>query len=53
MSDPMHAMAEASLLALSGELGAPGLSDTVAVERDAYGIPRITANALDDLWFAQ
>ena len=53
MSDPMRAMAEASLFPLDGELVAPGLTDTVTVERDAYGIPRITAAALDDLWFAQ
>ena len=53
MSDPMRAMAEASLFPLDGELDAPGLTDTVTVERDAHGIPRITAASLDDLWFAQ
>src|SRR3954463_12678363 len=53
MSDPMRAMAEASLFSLEGALEAPGLADTVTVERDAYGIPRITAGSLDDLWFAQ
>src|SRR4051812_50201860 len=53
MSDPMRAMAETSLFPLDGELDAPGLSDPVTVERDAYGIPRITAGSLDDLWFAQ
>jgi len=53
MSDPMRAMAEASLFPLDGELDAPGLAGTVTVERDAYGIPRITADSLDDLWFAQ
>jgi penicillin G amidase len=53
MSDPMRAMAEASLFPLDGELSAPGVTDTVTVERDTYGIPRITANSLDDLWFAQ
>src|SRR5262245_14009399 len=53
MSDPMRAMAEASLFPLDGELGAPGLAHTVTVERDAYGIPRITAGSLEDLWFAQ
>src|SRR5262245_59528688 len=52
MSDPMRAMAEASLFPLSGDLSAPGLTDTVTVERDAFGIPRITAASLDDLWFA-
>lgn len=53
MSDPMRAMAEAALFPLDGELSAPGLTDTVTVERDAYGIPRIAAGSLDDLWFAQ
>src|SRR5437870_10157926 len=53
MSDPMRAMAEASLFPLEGALEAPGLADSVTVERDAYGIPRITAASLEDLWFAQ
>ncbi|HJX06775.1 MAG TPA: penicillin acylase family protein [Actinomycetota bacterium] len=53
MSDPMRAMAEASLFPLNGELDAQGLTDAVTVERDAYGVPRITADSLDDLWFAQ
>src|SRR6188472_2236883 len=53
MSDPMRAMAEAALFPLEGELDAPGLTAAVTVERDAYGIPRITAGSLDDLWFAQ
>src|SRR4051794_33094030 len=52
MSDPMRSMAEASLFPLDGELLAPGLAERVTVERDAYGIPRITASSLDDLWFA-
>ena len=30
-----------------------GLGEAVTVERDAYGVPRITAASLDDLWFAQ
>src|SRR3954464_10044950 len=53
MSDPMRSMAESSLFPLDGELDAPGLSDSVTVERDAFGIPRITAASLDGLWFAQ
>jgi penicillin amidase len=53
MSDPMRAMAEAALFPLDGELSAPGLTDSVTIERDAYGIPRIAAGSLDDLWFAQ
>src|SRR3954451_23115697 len=53
MSDPMRAMAEASLFPLNGELDAQGLTDAVTVERDAYGVPRITADSLDDLWFVE
>src|SRR6185312_7332922 len=53
MSDPMRAMAEASLFPLDGDLDTPGLREVVTVERDAYGIPRVTADSLDDLWFAQ
>src|SRR3954466_43698 len=52
MSDPMRSMAEASLFPLDGELLAPGLAERVTVERDADGIPRITASSPDDLWFA-
>jgi penicillin amidase len=53
MSDPMRAMAEAALFPLDGELAVSGLGKAVTVERDAYGVPRITAASLDDLWFAQ
>jgi penicillin amidase len=53
MSDPIRAMAAASLFPVEGELAAPGLTAPVTVERDAYGVPRITAAALEDLWFAQ
>jgi penicillin amidase len=53
MSDPILAMAAASLFPLEGKLTAPGLGAPVTVERDAYGTPRITADSLDDLWFAQ
>ena len=42
----MRAMAEAALFPLDGELEAAGLSDAVTVERDAYGVPRITAASL-------
>src|SRR3954463_12881842 len=52
MSDPMRSMAEASLFPLDGELLAPGLAERVTVERDAYGIPRITASSLDARGFA-
>ncbi len=53
MSEPMRAMAEAALFPLDGELAVGGLGKAVTVERDAYGVPRITAASLDDLWFAQ
>jgi penicillin G amidase len=53
MSDPIRAMAAASLFPLEGELVAPGLVAPITVERDAYGVPRITAASLEDLWFAQ
>jgi penicillin amidase len=53
MSDPIKAMAEASLFPLDGELSVAGLRAPVTVERDAYGTPRITAESLGDLWFAQ
>ena len=53
MSDPIREMAAAALFPLEGEFAAPGLADIVTVERDAYGVPRITAETLEDLWFAQ
>ena len=53
MTDPIRSMAEPSLFPLEGELRAPGLSAPVTVERDAWGVPRITAATTDDLWFAQ
>src|SRR4249920_791524 len=53
MSDPIRAMAEASLFPMDRELTAAGLEAPVTVERDAYGVPRITAESLGDLWFAQ
>ncbi len=53
MSDPIRAMAAASLFPLDGELALDGLTAPVTVERDAWGVPRITASSLDDLWFAQ
>jgi len=53
MGDPITAMAAASLFPLDGELAVGGLGAPVTVERDPYGTPRITADSLDDLWFAQ
>ncbi|MDT0157753.1 penicillin acylase family protein [Microbacterium sp. ARD32] len=37
----------------SGELTTPGLHKSVTVQRDALGIPTITASSTDDLFFAQ
>jgi penicillin amidase len=53
MSDPIRAMAAASLFPEEGALEVDGLAHGVTVERDPWGVPRITASTLDDLWFAQ
>lgn len=53
MSDPIREMAAASLFPSDGELTVDGLAAPVTVERDAWGVPRITASSLEDLWFAQ
>ncbi len=38
---------------LEGEVAVEGLDDAVTVQRDALGIPSITAQSTDDLFFAQ
>ena len=38
---------------LSGTVAVPGLGDDVIVQRDALGIPTITASTTDDLFFAE
>lgn len=38
---------------VDGELALPGLSDEVTIQRDALGIPTITATTSADLFFAQ
>ena len=38
---------------VDGEIAVTGLSDPVTVQRDALGIPTITAESTDDLFFAQ
>lgn len=45
--------AQRSFPALSGEVTASGLDDEVTVQRDALGIPTITASSSHDLFFAQ
>ena len=44
---------QASLPQVDGTLHIQGLADTVHVERDAHGVPSITAASVDDLVFAQ
>jgi penicillin amidase len=51
--DGLRAVAGAALFPTEGELTAPGLAAPVRVRRDAWGVPYIEAEALDDLWFAQ
>ena len=41
-----------SLPQTSGVLRAPGLHREVQIDRDAWGIPRIAASSIDDLFFA-
>ena len=43
----------AALPQLDGTITAKGLSSPVTVLRDAHGVPAITANSLEDLFFAQ
>jgi len=51
--DGLRAVASAALFPTDGELTAPGLAAPVRVRRDAWGVPYIEAETLDDLWFAQ
>ena len=53
MSDQLRAMAAPSLFPLEGELRVPGLQAPTTVRRDRWGTPHITAQSLQDLWFAQ
>jgi penicillin G amidase len=47
------ALAEASLATIEGEIRVPGLAAPVRVVRDAWGVPHIQAESMDDLFFAQ
>ncbi|MCI0636820.1 MAG: penicillin acylase family protein [Actinobacteria bacterium] len=54
--DPMEELrdaARAALPPLEGELRVPGLREPVEVLRDRWGIAYVSANSLEDLWFAQ
>ncbi len=45
--------ARAALPPVEGEVGVTGLSETVEVIRDRWGVPHISAQSLDDLFLAQ
>jgi len=49
----LRAAAAAAAFPTEGELVVPGLRDPVTVRRDAWGVPVIDADSLDDLWFSQ
>ena len=51
--DGLRAGATASAFPLEGELSVPGLQAPVEVLRDRFGVAYISADSLDDLWFAQ
>src|SRR5438552_3964308 len=53
MSDQLREMARPSLFPDEGTLRLPGLDRPVTIRRDPFGVPRIDAETLDDLWFAQ
>lgn len=46
-------MARDALARIDGTVALPGLSDTVEVIRDRYGVPHIYARNVDDLFLAQ
>jgi penicillin G amidase len=51
-NDP-HALAKAALAQIDGDLKVPGLRAPVTVVRDTWGVPHISAQSADDLFFAQ
>ncbi|MGH2673466.1 MAG: penicillin acylase family protein, partial [Actinomycetota bacterium] len=51
--DQLRAAAGAAAFSLDGELTVPGLEAPVEVLRDRHGVAYISAESLDDLWFAQ
>jgi penicillin amidase len=46
-------LAKAALAQIDGEIKAAGLRAPVQVVRDTWGVPHITAQSVDDLFFAQ
>ncbi len=51
--DGLRARAAASAFPVDGELAVPGLRAPAEVLRDRYGVAYISADSLEDLWFAQ
>ncbi len=51
--DALRAQAAASAFPLQGRLEIAGLREDATVRRDAWGVPVIDADSLEDLWFAQ
>ena len=49
----ISALAKASLAEIDGEIKVAGLRAPVQVVRDTWGVPHITAQSTDDLFFAQ
>ncbi len=52
MSDQLKEMARPSLFPEEGTLHLSGLERPVTIRRDPFGVPRVDAESLDDLWFA-
>jgi penicillin amidase len=51
--DGLRSAAGAALFPLTGELRVAGLQAPVEVLRDRYGVAYVSADSLEDLWFAQ
>jgi penicillin amidase len=49
----VNALAKAALAQIDGDVKVPGLRAPVQVVRDTWGVPHITAQSVDDLFFAQ
>jgi penicillin amidase len=51
--EELRKVANAALPPVEGEIAVPGLSQTVEVIRDPWGVPHIYASTVDDLFLAQ
>jgi penicillin G amidase len=49
----LHSMARSALSQIDGEVAVPGLRGRASVVRDEWGVPHITAESEEDLFFAQ